>query len=210
MKILITAGPTREPIDAVRFVGNRSSGKTGVALARAALGAGHRVVLLLGPCACNPPMGCETYRFESTAELKQLLEAQFGDCDVLLMAAAVADYRPTLVAEGKLPRGENGPLTLVLDPTPDLVRLAASQKRANQRVIAFALEERDQLELRASAKLKKKDVDAIVACPLGTMESDSITPLWLTAAGERESPGRMSKEDFAKWLVARAEAMANI
>src|SRR5689334_870011 len=98
MKVLITAGPTREPIDAVRFIGNRSSGKMGLALARAAIAAGHRVVLLLGPGpdkSAAPPgappggAGCQTYRFESTAELKQLLEAQFGDCDVLLMAAAV-------------------------------------------------------------------------------------------------------------------------
>ena len=209
MKILITAGPTREPIDAVRFIGNRSSGKMGLSLARAATAAGHRVTLLLGPGVDKRdiPTGCQTYRFESTAELKQLLEAQFGDCDVLLMSAAVADYRPGTVAEGKLPRDENGRITLVLEPTPDLVRIAASQKRTDQRVIAFALEELEHLESRAAAKMKKKGVDAIIANPLGTMESDSITPTWLTADGKRETPGRMRKDDFAVWVIQRVEAM---
>jgi phosphopantothenoylcysteine decarboxylase/phosphopantothenate--cysteine ligase len=205
MRILITAGPTREPIDLVRFVGNRSSGKMGLALAEASVEAGHETTLLLGPvgAAPPPPEGCRTYRFESTAELKQLLEAHWRDHDVLIMAAAVADYRPIEVHEGKLPRNPDGTLTLVLHPTPDLAALMASSKRAGQSVIAFALEEKENLEARAVQKMRKKAVDAIVANPLGTMESDGITPVWLTADGSREAPGRMSKAEFARWLMRK-------
>jgi phosphopantothenoylcysteine decarboxylase/phosphopantothenate--cysteine ligase len=207
MRILITAGPTREPIDLVRFIGNRSSGKMGLALAEAAVEAGHETTLLLGPVGAEPPPpppeGCKTYRFESTAELKQLMEAHWRDHDVLIMAAAVADYRPIEVHEGKLPRHPDGSLTLTLHPTPDLVALMASSKRPGQRVIAFALEEKAHLEARAVEKMKRKGVDAIVANPLGTMESDGITPVWLTADGGREAPGRMSKGEFARWLIKK-------
>ncbi|MEX0654894.1 MAG: phosphopantothenoylcysteine decarboxylase [Phycisphaeraceae bacterium] len=211
MRILITAGPTREPIDAVRFISNRSSGRLGLALAEAALAAGDEVTLLLGPVDAPPAVteAARTYRFNSSAELKQLLEAHFRDCQLLIMAAAVADYRPICVHEGKLPREGEGKakLTLELQPTPDLVALTASGKRANQRVVAFALEQQDQLESRAAAKMKRKGVDAIVANPLGTMESASITPLWLTADGERAAPGRMTKSAFAGWLLERAKAL---
>jgi phosphopantothenoylcysteine decarboxylase / phosphopantothenate---cysteine ligase len=205
MRILITAGPTREPIDLVRFVGNRSSGKMGLALAEAAVEAGHETTVLLGPVGVAPPEGCKTYRFESTAELKQLLEAHWRDHDVLIMAAAVADYRPIEVHEGKLPRNPVGTLTLVLHSTPDLSALMASSKRPGQRVIAFALEEKEHLEERAIQKMRRKGVDAIVANPLGTMESDGITPVWLTADARREAPGRMSKADFAKWLIRKLD-----
>ncbi len=218
MRMLITAGPTREPIDAVRYISNRSSGKIGLHLARAALAANHEVTLLMGPApaiddqlqtlaATQPPHRFHLHRFESSAQLKQLLDAHLRDCDALVMAAAVADYRPVTVAEGKLPSDKTAGMTLHLQPTPDLVALAAAWKRPHQRIIAFALEEQAQLEERALAKMKRKGVDAIVANPLGTMEADAITPLWLTAAGERQAPGRLSKEAFAPWLVARIEAM---
>lgn len=206
MRILITAGPTREPIDAVRFIGNRSSGKMGLALAHAAIEAGHEATLLLGP-AVEPsqlPAGCRIYRFESSAELKQLLGAHWPDHDVLLMAAAVADYRPATVAPGKIARQDS--LTLRLEATPDLVALAAATKGPSQRVVAFALEDPAHLEARAIQKMRRKGVDAIVANPLATMDSDAITPLWLTAAGAREAPGRMSKADFARWLIGKVEA----
>ncbi len=208
MRVLITAGPTREPIDAVRFIGNRSSGRMGIALAEAAVQAGHEVTLLLGLGAtASVPRGlpgkCAVYRFESSAELKQLLDSHWRDHDVLLMAAAVADYRPGCVAEGKLKREPNQRLTLTLEPTPDLVAIMAASKRPGQRVVAFALEEAAELKDRAAQKLRSKGVDAVVANPLGTMESDSITPLWLTADGKSESPGRMTKIDFARWLIRK-------
>ncbi|MFA9480101.1 phosphopantothenoylcysteine decarboxylase [Phycisphaerales bacterium AB-hyl4] len=209
MRILITAGPTREPIDAVRFISNRSSGRMGVALAESAAAAGDEVTLLLGPVDVTPTAAARMrmYQFNSSAELKQLLEAHFHDCELLIMAAAVADYRPVCVHEGKLAREGAGTMRIELQPTPDLVALMASRKRANQRVVAFALEEKAHLEERAAEKMRRKGVDAIVANPLGTMESSRITPVWLTAAGERDEPGRMDKADFAGWMLERARAL---
>jgi phosphopantothenoylcysteine decarboxylase/phosphopantothenate--cysteine ligase len=208
-RLLITAGPTREPIDAVRFISNRSSGKLGIALARAADEAGHDVTLLLGPGPATPSLGSlgVVYRFESSAELKQLLEAHWRDHDVLVMAAAVSDYRPLTVHEGKLPRAASGTLTIELQPTPDLSALMAASKRPGQRVIAFALEEPDKLESRALEKMKRKGVDAIVANPLETMDAETISPVWLTRDGQRDAGGRMSKEEFAKWLLNKVNLL---
>ena len=207
MRILITAGPTREPIDAVRFISNRSSGKMGIAIAQAAADAGHEVTLLLGPVMAPAALHDQmrVYRFGTSAELKQMLEAHFPDCEVLVMAAAVADYRMEQASEGKIKResagGRDAELTLRLQPTPDLVRAVASTKRPEQKVVAFALEEPMEMEQRAVAKMKRKGVDAMVANPLGTMDGDHITPLWLLADGQRTEPGRMTKTDFAGWLV---------
>ena len=203
MRLLITAGPTREPIDAVRFISNRSSGKVGLALAHAALDAKHAVTLLLGPGPrdADAPPGCTLHRFETTLELESLLRFHWPKHDALIMAAAVADYRPVQSNAGKLPRGER--MTIEFEPTPDLVASLAATKKPSQRIIAFALEEPAQLEARAADKLRRKKVDAIVANPLDTMDADAITPLWLTADGKRESPGAMSKAAFARWLVAK-------
>ena len=210
MHVLITAGPTREPIDAVRFIGNRSSGKMGIAIAEAAADAGHDVTLLLGPVPIISSLreSMRVYRFESSAQLKQLLEAHFPDCDLLIMAAAVADYRVEKPAEGKIKReaklGDAPGLTLRLEPTPDLVAAVASTRRPDQKIIAFALEQPDELEERALAKMQRKGVDAMVGNPLGTMDGEHIRALFLTADGQRHEPGRMTKPDFARWLIEQA------
>lgn len=215
MKILITAGPTREPIDAVRYLSNRSSGAIGAALVAEAVTAAHHVTLLLGPVTVDLPEPSDRFRvhgFESSVDLQRLLQAHFDDCDVLIMAAAVADYRPAQTANGKLPRHADTAQTLHLEPTPDLVAQLASTKRADQRIIAFALEEPAHLEQRALAKLRQKRVDAVVANPLDTMESDVVTATWLTA-GEDDEPvvealGVLSKGQFARWLIQRLETWA--
>ncbi len=209
MRILVTAGPTREPIDAVRFISNRSSGRMGIAIAQEAAKAGHDVTLLLGPVLMHGSLHekMRVYRFGSSAELKQMLEAHFSDCDVLVMTAAVADYRTEQASQGKIKRQSDAELTLRLQPTPDLVAAVASTKRPGQSVVAFALEEPLEMESRALSKMKLKGVDAVVANPLGTMEGEQITPLWLTAVGGREEPGRMSKDDFAAWLVDRLQGL---
>lgn len=212
MKILITAGPTREPIDAVRYISNRSSGKMGLALTQAAMDAGHDTTLLAGPGVLvpdgwqRPQPRLRVYRFGSSAELKQLLDAHWPGQDWLIMAAAVADYRPACVAEGKLPRRANEPLILTLEPVPDLVQLMAATKKPGQRVIAFALEQKGDLEARAKEKLHRKAVDAIIANPLGTMESDRIAPVWLSASGQRDEPGLMTKDRFARWVLDQMAA----
>jgi phosphopantothenoylcysteine decarboxylase/phosphopantothenate--cysteine ligase len=207
MRLLITAGPTREPIDEVRFISNRSSGRLGIALAEHAAEAGHEVTLLLGPVliasAARDRLTIE--RFQTTDELRSLLEAHFRGCDALVMAAAVADYRPRDLIRGKTERG--GGLKIELEPTPDLVGAIAPTKRDDQRVIAFALEEPEQLEPRARAKMQRKHVDAIVANPLTTMDADRIDPIWLGRDGGRVAPGPMSKADFAPWLIERVESL---
>lgn len=216
-RTLITAGPTREPIDDVRFISNRSSGRMGIALADAAAQAGHDVTLLLGPVLAPTTLGdrVEVIRFQTTAELQALLEEHFRGCDRLIMAAAVADYRVRDVASGKTRRKKQ--LKIELEGTPDLVAAIAKTKRDDQCVIAFALEEPQDLEARALAKMKRKGVDAIVANPLGTMEGDSVSAVLLHADGTREEPqedwlsgggsgGGMSKQAFARWLIARLNA----
>ena len=206
MRLLITAGPTREPIDAVRYISNRSSGRLGIALAQAATQAGHDVTLLLGPVLCHSSLTdrAKVHRFETCAELADLLATHFSDCDMLIMAAAVADYRPLHRAAGKLARGDEAHLNLQLEPTPDLVAAVARDKRDDQRILAFALEDPASLETRALNKMARKGVDAIVANPLGTMESDTITPILLTAGGQRRTPPSetaLAKTAFASWLI---------
>jgi len=213
MRLLITAGPTREPIDEVRFLSNRSSGKLGIALAQSAQSLGHQVTLLLGPvCAETTAIesqGVNVVRFQSCADLQAILNEQFPSCDTLIMAAAVADYRPIQVHNGKLPRArdKSSKSTLELEPTPDLVASLTPGKRADQRVVAFALEQSDVLMERATAKMKRKSVDAIVANPLDSMESDAITPTLIYADGQNDQPGAMPKSEFAGWLIHRIEKM---
>ena len=219
-RMLISAGPTHEPIDAVRYIGNRSSGRMGIALAEAARDAGWEVTLLLGPVALPPPLDVRTYSFETAAELEALLAEHFPACDVLIMAAAVADYRPRAACVSKLPRTE-GPLLLELEPTPDLVARCAARKRPDQRIIGFALEEPGVLAERAREKLRRKGLDAIVANPLSAMGATDVAATLFTADGRvirmpeaAGAPGRagdsgfcaaVSKEDFARWLMAWVE-----
>ena len=203
MRVLITAGPTRERIDAVRFISNRSSGRMGVSIAEAAREAGHEVVLLLGPSCVTLVEGVTVERFESVADLAGLLDKHFEACDILIMAAAVADYRVAKVAGGKLKRA--GRLTLELEATEDLVAQCAASKRAGQKIIAFALEEAAALEGRAREKMHRKGMDAIVANPLETMEGGKIEAAVLTKDGRSllSGEGTVEKEAFARWLVGR-------
>ncbi len=203
MNILITAGPTREPIDDVRFISNRSSGQMGFALATAAADAGHDVTLLLGPVLMPPSVAdhVRVHRFNTTADLQALLAEHFPTCDVLIKAAAVADYRPATLIKGKTPRGAG--LSIQLEPTPDLVAGCAAIKRDDQTIIAFALEDPDVLESRAVEKMQRKKVDAILANPLQTMDAADIEPILFYADGRRDEPGRMPKRDLAKWLISR-------
>lgn len=209
-KMLITAGPTHEPIDDVRYLANRSSGKLGMAIAEAAHSSGWDVTLLLGPVAAAPPAGVRTIRFESTADLESILAEHFPNCDVLVMAAAVADYRPESTGRGKLERSSGG-LTLRLSATPDLVAGCARTRKPGQRIIGFALEEPEKLAARAAEKLRRKGLDALVANPLATMGDDRIAAELFLPDGQRikpegrrvspDAPGPIDKIEFARWLV---------
>ncbi|MBX3390858.1 MAG: phosphopantothenoylcysteine decarboxylase [Phycisphaeraceae bacterium] len=203
-RILITSGPTHEPIDAVRFIGNRSSGRMGAVLADAAAGRGDEVVLLLGPGAAQPADPAVTViRFRSCADLQSLLRLHAPHADTLIMAAAVADYRPKpnpLMSGGKF-RRTNQPLTLELEPTPDLLAEVAATRRAGQLFVGFALEPREELLASAQRKLTKKRVDVVVANPLETMDSDSVEAMLVFKDGSRiDTPGLMSKKAFASWF----------
>ncbi|MBK9126679.1 MAG: phosphopantothenoylcysteine decarboxylase [Phycisphaerales bacterium] len=201
-RVLITAGPTHEPVDAVRYLANRSSGAMGVALAEAAVRRDADVTLLLGPCAAVVPAGCRAVSFESTADLERLLDEHFQGCDVLIMAAAVADYRPVRTNPGKLPRRPER-LVVELEPTPDLLARCAAARRPGQFIVGFALEPEEALEQKAREKLVRKGVDAIVANPLETMGASTIRARVVTAGGEvavGDVP-RRTKAEFAAELM---------
>ena len=197
-RLLITAGPTHEPLDPVRYLANRSSGKLGLAFAQAGRDAGWDVTLLLGPVDASSPPGVQTHRFTTAVELEALLRDHFPRCDALIMAAAVADFRPVRYDKTKIPRGSD--CMLHLTPTPDLVAACCASKRHDQFVLGFALEESKHLAKRATQKLARKSLNAIVANPIETMGSDTIDATLITLDGST-SPGPMSKPDFAKWLI---------
>lgn len=203
-RMLITAGPTHEAIDAVRYIGNRSSGRMGIALAEAARDAGWDVTLLLGPVASSPPCGVQVERFTSANDLSNLLSKHFADCDVLVMAAAVADFRPISLGTGKIERGRET-LTLQLQPTPDLVAGCSSSKKPGQKIIGFALEVSARLDERAAQKLRIKKLDAIVANPIETLDSPRIAAKVLTPDGRVYAPPSgtsIDKSQFAAWLIS--------
>ena len=157
--ILITAGPTREPVDPVRFLGNRSSGKMGYALAEAAARRGARVILVSGPVALEPPSGAEIVQVETAEEMRDAVLSRSGEATAIIAAAAVADFRLKSVSQQKIKR--NGAITLDLEPTPDILSELAAHRRPGQLLIGFAAETQNVIE-NGRAKLRKKNLDAIV------------------------------------------------
>jgi phosphopantothenoylcysteine decarboxylase/phosphopantothenate--cysteine ligase len=156
--VLITAGPTREKIDPVRYLTNRSSGRMGYALAEAALRRGARVLLVSGPTALTPPGAAEVTRVESAEEMRQAVLRLLPEATIVIKTAAVADYRPKSAASQKIKRA--GPMSLELEPTVDILSEVARHKRS-QIVIGFAAETQNALE-NARKKLASKSLDAIV------------------------------------------------
>ncbi len=162
MRILITAGGTREYIDPVRFISNASSGKMGYALARAALKAGHQVTLITATTTQREPAGAESIRVETTDEMFEAVKKYFTRCDCLIMAAAVADYTPVRSAKTKTKKSERH-LTIRLKPTPDILKWAGKHRKGKRRiVVGFALEDRN-LRVNAEKKLTEKNLGMIVA-----------------------------------------------
>ncbi len=159
-KILITAGPTYEKIDPVRFIGNYSSGKMGFALAEECRKRGASVTLISGPVALDTPDGVNRINVDSCAEMYDEASRLFPEYDVAILSAAVADFRPETVSETKIKRGKDG-LTLKLKPTHDIAGALGKMKTSKQRIIAFALETNNE-EQNAKAKLEKKNADFIV------------------------------------------------
>jgi phosphopantothenoylcysteine decarboxylase/phosphopantothenate--cysteine ligase len=207
-RILITAGPTHEPIDAVRYIGNRSSGRLGISLATEAARRGWSTTLLLGPV---PTGDVDTHvrlrRFRTASDLEGLLREEAPGADVLVMAAAVSDYRTIPhpgMSEGKF-RRQSTNLQLELEPTPDLLAGVSAGRRAGQLLVGFALEPRHDMVRSGREKLRRKGVDMVVANPLETMDSGEIEAVLIRPDGEESSGPAMSKERFAGWLLDRVE-----
>lgn len=159
-RVLVTAGGTQEPIDPVRYIGNHSSGKMGFAIAEQLLSLGAEVELVFGAVTATPTPGCNHHQTRSAKDMKIKCEQLFPHCDVLIMAAAVADYHPIEVATEKIKKSENT-LTLTLEKNPDILKSLSESKKQQQRCIGFALET-EQEEFHAQQKLQKKNLDCIV------------------------------------------------
>jgi len=157
--VLVTAGGTREALDPVRFLGNRSSGKMGYALADAAQSRGAKVILISGPSALHPPAHCDVVNVTTAEQMKQTVLERMTEATLVIKAAAVADYRPVIVSDEKLKR--TGPITLELAPTEDILAEVVRRRRPGQLIIGFAAETNNVLD-NGRAKLLRKGADAIV------------------------------------------------
>jgi phosphopantothenoylcysteine decarboxylase/phosphopantothenate--cysteine ligase len=162
LRVLVTAGGTREPFDSVRFIGNRSSGRMGFALAAEAVRRGAEVTLVAANSALTAGPGVNVVPVATAAELRAATLARFGDCDVLLMAAAVADYRPAAPESRKIQKDERESLTIELVRTDDVLAEAAAARVPGQSIVGFAAEHGSEGIARARTKLERKRIDAIV------------------------------------------------
>ena len=192
MKVLVTAGGTREPIDAVRYVGNRSSGRMGLALAERAAGRGAEVTLIAANVALPAPGGVRRVDVATAADLADAVRREFPDSHLLLMAAAVADFRPARAESGKISREDGGGLELHLEPTDDVLAAATAQRREDQVVVAFAAEHGGEAVARARDKLRRKGADAIVVNDISRSEigfgSEFNEVVVIDADGEHQVP----------------------
>jgi phosphopantothenoylcysteine decarboxylase/phosphopantothenate--cysteine ligase len=206
-RVVVTAGPTREPLDPVRVISNRSSGRMGYALAEAAFARGADVLLISGPTALTPPPGPEIARVETTADLKDAVAGALKQADVLVMAAAPSDFRPATRARKKRDRAAGAELSL--EPTPDILEGTRSLRRKGAVIVGFAFETGPDLK-RAQAKLKAKALDLLVVnradeAGAGT-EAETNRVTLLSAEGTHRLP-LMSKRAVAEHLFDTVEAL---
>jgi phosphopantothenoylcysteine decarboxylase/phosphopantothenate--cysteine ligase len=213
LRVLVTAGGTREPIDLVRFIGNRSSGRMGIALAAAAAKRGAEVTLLAANVSLPAPAGVRRVDVETAAQLAAAAEEEFAGAHVLLMAAAPADFRAAVPAEGKLKRSEG--LELSLEPTEDILAGLSADRREGQTVVGFAAEHGGEALERARGKLERKGADMIVLNDVSNpeigFESERNAVTLITVGGENEVPID-SKDAVAEAIldeVARLRAKAS-
>jgi len=203
MRILITAGGTREYIDPVRFISNASSGRMGYALARAALKAGHKVTLITAPTAQKPPGSAKVVKIESAAQMLEAVRKHFGQCDCLIMAAAVADYSPVRPAKTKLKKTAQH-LTIRLKPTPDILKWAGAHKKKRQILVGFALEDK-AIRARAQKKLQDKNLDMIIANTPAAVGAARTSVLIKTAGRKWLKLHDASKATIARKIISLAE-----
>ena len=203
MKVLVTAAGTREPIDPVRFVGNRSSGKMGYAIAQAAAQRGAEVLLVTGPSALEIPPNVNGVKVESTNEMLEACMSAYEKMDVVIKAAAVADYRPRDVADQKIKKKTDDALTVVMDKNPDILKELGARK-AHQILVGFAAETQNLLE-NAREKIVKKNLDMIVANDVTAagagFNADTNIVKFLFPSGEVRSLEQMAKTQVANILL---------
>jgi phosphopantothenoylcysteine decarboxylase/phosphopantothenate--cysteine ligase len=208
--VLVTAGPTREPIDPVRYVGNRSSGRMGYALAQAAWRRGARVVLVSGPSSLPPPEGVEVLRVETAVQMHEAVAGRIGEADVSIFAAAVADFRPGDVHGRKVKRGEHAEgLDLALVPNPDVAGGTRTSRKPGSVSIGFALETDDLLD-NARRKLEAKGLDLVVANDARAegsgFDAETNRVTLVSADGHAEPLPLRSKHEVAEDVLDRVAA----
>jgi phosphopantothenoylcysteine decarboxylase/phosphopantothenate--cysteine ligase len=205
--VLVTAAGTREAIDPVRFLGNRSSGKMGYAVAEEAQRRGARVVLVSGPSALHPPANCEFISVVSAEDMRRAVLSRLDQSTIVIKAAAVADYRPRVLAEQKMKR--NGPITVEFEPTADILREVVASKRPGTLVIGFAAETENLLE-HGRDKLLRKGADAIVLNDVSQpglgFDSDNNAATFLTPRTAIELPA-MTKKELASRILDEVLAL---
>lgn len=200
MTFLITAGPTREPFDPVRYISNRSSGKMGYAIAEAALDVGHDVILISGPVNLEPPRNTKFVSVSTSDEMFEAVRRHADESDVCVLCAAVADYKPAQVSPVKIKK-RAAQLSLELIPTRDILHSLGRRQNRKYLLVGFAAET-DHLEANATKKLREKNCDIIVAndARIG-MESDENELLILFRDGETTKISRAPKKILARELV---------
>lgn len=201
-KVVITAGPTYEKIDPVRFIGNYSSGKMGFAIAEECLRRGADVTLVAGPVSLTCSSGIRRLDVESCQDMYDAATSEFADADVAILAAAVADFRPAIVADRKIKRGKDD-MVITLCPTHDIAAALGASKKAGQTLVAFALETNDE-EANAMRKLEKKNADFVVLNSLrneGTCFRTDQNQIEIVSRDGKTSYEKKSKADTASDIV---------
>ncbi|HRN50795.1 MAG TPA: bifunctional phosphopantothenoylcysteine decarboxylase/phosphopantothenate--cysteine ligase CoaBC [Anaerolineales bacterium] len=208
-RVLVTAGGTQEPIDPVRVIANRSSGKQGYALAQAALDMGAQVTLISGPTALSAPVGAELVRVQTAVEMRDAVLAHAAHADALLMAAAVADFRPSNTSDKKIKRAEGVP-TVELAANPDILKEVSQQARKPRVLVGFAAESNDLLS-NAQGKLASKGLDMIVANDVSAhdagFEVDTNRVILLSKDGTQEELPLMSKYEVAHRVLEKVAGL---
>jgi phosphopantothenoylcysteine decarboxylase/phosphopantothenate--cysteine ligase len=213
LRVLVTAGGTREPIDSVRYVGNRSSGRMGLALASEATRRGAEVTAICANVALPRPEGVRSVEVETAAELLEAATPAFEEADVLLMAAAVGDFRPASALDDKIAKTGREGLTLELEPTEDVLASLAERRRSGQILVGFAAEYGEGAVERGREKLKRKGLDAVVVndisrSDIGFDSADNEVTI-VTAGGER-AVGRGSKAAVAAAILDDVERLRTV
>jgi phosphopantothenoylcysteine decarboxylase / phosphopantothenate---cysteine ligase len=209
LRFLVSAGGTREPIDPVRFIGNRSSGRMGLALAERAARRGAEVTLVAANVSLLAPPGVRRVDVETAAELTAALDRDFSSADVLIMAAAPADFRPKRAAGEKIHREAHGELELDLEPTEDILAALAARRREGQTIVGFAAETSEGID-RAREKLERKGADAIVLNDVSRAEIGFESPeneVLIVERGAEHHIPLASKEQVADAILDRVEAL---